>query len=120
MSDGNLEPGQDDLVKEDKIFTSFRRVWMGAKNAGPGRSGTDERIYSDPDFTSDPDAVVQRKPPKLRKDRQAPARPASAPEPVESADPPKKKGRFSSLKEMWSEALAEAEAKQRAKRNKGS
>lgn len=176
----NLEPGQDALVKEDTTSNVFRRVLRGAKNAAPGRSGTDERIYSDPDFTSDPDAMIVSRPKrKMRPDggsRPAPQRqqqpgagqPSQRPQPapdmggddyfstfndsnpyapsyeppsystpdiddtstysaasVEPAPPgsaqpsqPQKKGRLAGLKSMWQDAMAEADAKQRAKRDK--
>lgn len=102
----DLEPGQDDLVREDKASAKFRR----AMRRQP--SGIDESLYTDHNagdpsqFTSDAERVRQ---PRGKK-RQSPVKSGGLLDRIRNAR--------ANLSEMWQEALREAEQRQASKNKK--
>ena len=84
-----LEPGQDDLVKEDKTSANLKRALKKSKADRP----KDEALYTD------------------RGGESFRARRARKKDPVKGS-------KLSSLKQMWAEALSDAERRQQERRAK--
>src|SRR5580765_2067988 len=93
----DLEPGQDDLVKEDKATANIKRA---LKRDRP----KDDALYSD-----------RAQSPGSRKARQARKKgePGQPPQAKQS-----KQSKLAVLKQMWAEAVADAEKKQSERRAK--
>lgn len=85
-----LEPGQDDLVKEDKASANLKRALKKSKSDRP----KDEALYTDRGGTESKQGKKLR-----RKD-------------------PVKTSKFATLKQMWTEAVADAEKRQQQRRSK--
>lgn len=91
-----LEPGQDELVKEDKASANIKRAFKRSKNDRP----KDEALYTDRGGESKRGRQMRKK------------------DPVKGTSGDKAKGAFATLKQMWSEAVADAERKQQPRRAK--
>lgn len=102
-----LEPGQDDLVREDKASASIKRALKRDKSG----------VSKDDDFYTDHHAGSAKEF-ESKAEASTKARSLRRQDPVKGSPMDKVRGLFSSTAQMWRDAVADAERRQQQRRER--